>query len=98
VIYRVHRDTTRMRPAAKPTTTPCLAETNVHMVDITDLANDSFTIHVNEPDFARWQADMGIFTFLRHKCRLSASTPRNLGTFLGLHLDATNRCPQGNRT
>jgi hypothetical protein len=54
VIHRVHRHATGVWSASKPATATCLAETDVHMVNVADLADDSPAIHVNKTNFAGW--------------------------------------------
>ena len=62
------------------------------MFEVAHLANGGVTILKDQPDFARGEFDMGIFSFLRHQLAGGSCAPNDLTTLSHFHLDIVNQC------
>src|SRR5262245_16961170 len=94
MIDRIHGNPTHMRPASPPTRTSCFPDTNVLMVDITDLADRGQTGAQNPSHFTGLQADLNVVSISSHNLRKTACTTDELCSLAWLELEIVNRRAQ----
>src|ERR1700674_2619362 len=87
MVYRVHRDSTHVTALAEPSRAPGLADRNIFMIEIADLADSGAAIRLHHPLLARWQLKESHLALFRHQLRLHARAARELRTGARLHLD-----------
>src|SRR5258708_11383943 len=90
MVNGVHRNSTHMTALAEPSRAPGLADRNIFMVEIADLADSGTTIRLHHPLLARRQLEEGHLALFGHQLRLHARAARELRTGSRLHLDCMN--------
>src|SRR6185369_7777633 len=90
VVNRVHRHATNLRTQTHPARTASLAERNVFMLDVADLAhrrsaNERYTSH-----FTRRHTQLCVTAFLRHELREGSGGTRHLPALAGTKLDVVD--------
>src|ERR1700733_11459434 len=87
MVNGIHRDAAHMTALTQPSRAPGLANRNIFVIEITDLADSRAAIGLHHPLLARRQLEQRHLTFFRHQLRLHACAARQLGASAGLHLD-----------
>src|SRR6202023_1032188 len=87
MVNRVHRDSTHMTALAEPSRAPGLADRNIFMVEIADLADSRAAIRLHHPLLARRQLEQRHLALFGHQLRLHTGAAREFRTGAGLHLD-----------
>src|SRR5580692_4568506 len=90
MVNRVHRDSTHVTALAEPSRAPGLADRNIFMVEIADLADSGAAIRLHHPLLARGQLQQSHLALFGHQLRLHARATRELRTGARLHLDCMN--------
>src|SRR5580693_270040 len=90
MVNGVHRDSTHVTALAEPSRAPGLADRNIFMIEIADLAYSGATIRLHHPLLARGQLEESHLALFGHQLRLHARTTRELRTGARLHLDCMN--------
>src|SRR5579875_2305972 len=96
MVNRIHRYTADRWPDPPPPLPPRLADCNVLVVQVSHLSDRSHTIDVKTPDFARWEPNLGVITFLGHNLSAASRTSDKLSAFAGSELKVVNRGSQRN--
>ncbi len=81
MIHRVHCNAANFRPLAKPARTPCLAQTDLFVVYVSNLTYRGITILKNHTHFTRGKFYLGIAALFCHKLGECTSTSRKLSAF-----------------
>src|SRR5258708_3949670 len=87
VIDRVHDHAAHMRTASEPAGTAGLAERDVLVLDVTDLADGGVALGENLADFTGRQADLRVTGIDRHDGRAAAGGAADLGAAAGNDFD-----------
>src|SRR5690606_4610653 len=87
VIDRVHSHTTYLRALAQPTAAASLTNVNILMLRITDTAQRSTTLTMNQTNLARLQTNRRILTLTGQQLRTVTSRTHHLSTLTRAHLD-----------
>src|SRR6202040_3519593 len=87
MVNGVHRNSTHVTALAEPSRAPGLADRNIFMVEITDLADSGAAIRLHHPLLARGQLEQRHLALFGHQLRLHTRTARELRTRSRLHLD-----------
>jgi hypothetical protein len=90
VIDRVHHHTANVRPASLPARATSFAAGDVHVIDVSNLADGRETILMNPAHFARWHFHQRVTAFEIVQRRLLASAASNLSTAARTELDVVN--------
>src|ERR1043166_1625149 len=90
MVHRVHRHATNLRPQTFPTRTSGLAERNVLVLDVADLAHRRLANERHAPHFARRHTQLRVLAFLRHELRKRSGGARHLPAFAGSQFDVVN--------
>src|SRR5580704_13210709 len=90
MVNGVHRDSTHVTALAEPSRAPGLADRNIFMIEIADLADSGATIRLHHPLLARGQLEQRHLALFRHQLRLHARAARELGAGARLHLDCVH--------
>src|ERR1700722_4321965 len=90
MVNRVHRNSTHVTALAEPSRAPGLADRNIFMVEIADLADSGAAIRLHHPLLARRQLQQRHLALFGHQLRLYTRTARELRTGSRLHLDCVN--------
>src|SRR5882724_1025106 len=91
VINRIAGDTAVDRPDAAMAGTSCLAENDVFVLRISDLANSRVAILVDAPDFTGRKANLGIAFVAGHKSRSATCRSDHLSATSGCQFEIMNR-------
>src|SRR5580692_4209592 len=87
MVNGVHRDSTHVTALAEPSRSPGLADRNIFMVEIADLADSGAAIRLHHPLLARGQLEQRHLALFGHQLRLHSRTACELGASARLHLD-----------
>src|SRR5579862_2778396 len=87
MVDRVHRDSAHVTALAEPSRAPGLADRNIFMIEIADLADGRAAIRLYHPLFARRQLEQRHLALFGHQLRLHTRAARELRTGARLHLD-----------
>src|SRR5258708_35254113 len=90
MIDRVHRDAAHVTALAEPSRASGLADRNIFVVEIADLADSGAALRLHHPLLARRQLAQRHLALFRHQLRLGARATRELRACAGLHLDRMN--------
>jgi hypothetical protein len=90
VIDRIHDRAADRRAEAAPADATRLADRDVLVVEIADLADRRHARQRDQPHLARGQLERGALAFLREELRLSARAPAQLRAAAGLELDVVH--------
>jgi ribosomal protein S19 len=96
VIDRVHRDAAIVRHLPQPAGFTGLAERNVFMFDVANLADGRHAFHLHAANFARRQFQQCVFGFARNQLCLCTGRTRHLRTLSRPQLDVVNHCSRRN--
>src|SRR5262245_42072913 len=86
MVDRVHGDAAHRRPDAHPPGTPGLPDRDVLVVEVADLADGGEAVHVDQPDLAGGQLDVGHLAFLGDQLSPGARAPAELPALARLEL------------
>src|SRR5215204_1586659 len=67
VVHGVHRHAAHVRTLAQPTAAAGLADRDVLVIDVADLADRRHAFGIDLPDLARGQLDRRVLAFTRHE-------------------------------
>jgi hypothetical protein len=95
MIDRVHRNTSHRRALTKPPASSGLANNDILMIQISNLAYGGITGNTYESHFAGRHPQLSEFTFLSHNLYLYTSRPTNLSTASRLKLYIVDDRTQG---
>ena len=87
MVVRVHRDTARLRTASEPAAAACLADGDVLMLEVADLADRRTAVDVHAADLAGRHAQERIVAFLCHELCRRARAADELCALADLQLD-----------
>src|ERR1700721_1013810 len=87
VIDRGHGHATTRRALALPAVTPRLADLDVALLGVADLAHGRAALRADPPDLARRHAQARVARRLGPQLHAGAGRPRDLGAATGPHLD-----------
>src|SRR5215470_9348671 len=87
VVNRVHGDATDRRTLALPAVAARLAELDVAVLGVADLADGRAALDGHPADFAGWHAERGVRAFLGEQLDAGARGPRDLRASAWPHLD-----------
>src|SRR4029077_2964755 len=90
VIDRVHYHATHVWPASLPARATSFAAGDVHVIDVSNLADGGETILMNPAHFARWHFHQRVTAFEVVQRRLLTGAASNLSTAAGTELDVVN--------
>src|ERR1035437_5480450 len=90
MVNRVDRDSTHMTALAQPSRASGLADRNIFVVEIADLADGGAAIGLHHPLLARGQLEQRHLALFRHQLSLHTRAARELGAGARLHLDGMN--------
>src|SRR5271155_3729582 len=90
MVNRVHRNSTHMTALAEPSRAPGLADRNIFMVEIADLADGGAAIRLHHPLLARRQLEQRHLALFGHQLSLHTGAARELGAGARLHLDCVH--------
>src|SRR5690606_14463548 len=91
VIDGVHGDAAVVGTAAEPSRTTRLAEADVRVIGVRDLADRGAAIEVHLADFTARQAHLGVVAILGHELRGDAGGAHELAALALLDLDVVDR-------
>ena len=83
VIYRIHGNTSDLRPFSQPAFTTGLAQINIFMDRIAQLTDGGFTIHQNHTHLTGGQFNQRVSSLLSHQLGVSSGTSYNLAALTG---------------
>src|SRR5258708_3675914 len=90
VVDRVHRHAAVVRAAAQPALAPRLAEGDVLVIEVADLADRGVALDVHPPHLARGQLDLRPAAVARHQLRAGAGAAHHLAALAELELDVVD--------
>ena len=90
MVIRVHRNTARLRTASEPAAAARLADGDVLMLEVPDLADRCTTVDVHTADLTGRQPQKRVVAFLRHELCRCARTARQLRALADLELYGMN--------
>src|SRR5579863_2655912 len=79
MVNRVHRNSTHVTALAEPSRAPGLADRNVFVIEIADLADSRAAIRLHHPLLARRQLEQRHLALFGHQLRLHTRAARELG-------------------
>src|SRR5258708_30615741 len=83
----IHRDSAHMAALAEPSGAPGLADRNILVVEIPDLADSGAALRLHHPLLSRRELEQRHLALFGHQLRLGARAARKLSARAGLHLD-----------
>ena len=95
VVDGVHGDATLVRALAEPAIAAGLAERDVLVVEVRDLADGRAAVEVDLADLRRRQANLGVLAVLRHQRRGSAGGANELAALALAQLDVVDEGAEG---
>src|SRR4030067_878819 len=98
MIDRVHGHASDPRAPAEPACPAGLAECDILMVGVAELADSGVAFLQYEPDLAGRKLERGVLAFLGHELRVSAGASHYLAALALLHLDVMDECADRYRT
>src|SRR5260370_20830117 len=83
----IHRDSAHMAALAEPSGAPRLADRNILVVEVADLADSGAALRLHHPLLSRRELEQRHLALFCHQLRLGARAARQLSARAGLHLD-----------
>src|ERR1700687_1277916 len=87
MVNRVHRDSADVAALTQPSGPSRLANRDIFVVEVADLADSGAALRLHHPLLTRGQLEQRHLALFRHQLRLSARAARELRARTGLHLD-----------
>src|SRR5271155_1126352 len=87
MIHRIHRDAAYVPALAQPPAAARLANRNIFMLDVTDLADSRAAFREHHPLLPRRELQQRHLAFFRHQLGLGSRAARELRARTRLHLD-----------
>src|SRR6478672_6596720 len=91
VVDRVHRDAADVRTLAEPAAAPGLADRDVLVIEIADLADRGEALHVDLADLARRHLDRRVVAFLGDQLHRRSGAARDLSALARSQLDVVEQ-------
>src|SRR4029453_16650110 len=91
VVHRVHDGAAHGRAEAAPAHAPGLADRDVLVVEVADLADGGHAVYGDQPDLARGQSQRGAVAFLGEQLRLGSGAAAELGAAARVQLDVVHQ-------
>ncbi|MPN03492.1 hypothetical protein SDC9_150722 [bioreactor metagenome] len=95
VVVRVHDGTAYCRPEAHVALAAGLADVDVLVVDVADLADRGPGFDRDQANFARREPELRVFALFGHQLRRVACGPAQLAALAGLELDIVHHRAYG---
>src|SRR5690349_3822684 len=87
MVTRVHNRSAHFRPATHPALPSGLADPDILVIEVANLADSCQTINKYLTHFTGWHTQSRVVAFLRHELRRSTSTAHHHATTAELKLD-----------
>src|SRR5271156_7071526 len=94
MVNGIHRDSAHVTALTQPSRAPGLADRDIFVIEITDLADGRAAIGLHHPLLARRQLEQRHLTLFRHQLRLHARAACDLGAGARLPLDRMEPCAE----
>src|SRR6185503_6803897 len=91
MVDRVHGNTAVGRADAEPAVASCLADRDVLVVGVGQLADRGAAAGVKKADFAAGHLHLAVFAFLRHELGVVAGGTSELAALARLHFDVVDQ-------
>src|SRR4051794_29479091 len=86
MVHRVHRHAPHVWTLAHPAAAPRLADRDVFVIDVADLADRRETFHADLPNLARRHLHRGVLAFFRDELHRGSRAARDLSPLARLEL------------
>src|SRR5437899_3198256 len=98
MIDGIHRDAANARATSEPARPSRLADRDVLVLEVADLADGGAALDADEALLARRQLHERVLAFLCHQLRRAAGAPHHLPALAGAELDVVDHRAEGDRT